>query len=180
MLKNFLQRRAQDLTLSLITKPSKADIIFSVIITLIYAAIALPVGLLTGFLKIQILQVSIQTMVTLPLSLLIMPSFLEELFFRALLLSHKTRNNTVQKQVFLSLFSIFAFIAWHPLNAMTINTAAYPIFTDPVFLLLAALMAFVCTITYLKSGSVWIPVSIHWITVLLWVFFLGGRNVVLD
>ena len=180
MLKNFLQRRGQELTLSLITKPSKADIIFSVTVALIYAAIALPVGLLTGFLKIHVLQMSTLTMVTLPVSLLVMPSFLEELLFRALMLPHKTRKNTAKKQVFLSLFSIFAFIAWHPLNAMTINAAAYPIFTDPVFLLLAALMASACTITYLKSGSVWIPISIHWITVLIWVFFLGGRNVVLD
>jgi predicted Abi (CAAX) family protease len=180
MLKNFLQRRVQDLILSLITKPSKADIIFSVTVTLIYAAIALPVGLFTGFLKIHVLQMSTLTMVTLPVSLLVMPSLLEELFFRALMLPHKTRKNTVQKKVFLSLFSIFAFIAWHPLNAMTMNAAAYPIFTDPVFLLLAALMACACTIAYLKSGSVWIPVSIHWITVLVWLFFLGGRNIVLD
>jgi predicted Abi (CAAX) family protease len=180
MLKNFLQSRFQDITLGLITKPGKDDIIFSVAVALIYAAIALPVGLLTGFLKFRVLEMGQLAMVTLPLSLLVMPSFLEELFFRALMLPHKTRRLTAQKKVFLSLFSIFLFVAWHPINAITINAAAYPIFTNPVFLILAALMAFACTITYLKSGSVWIPVLIHWITVLVWVFFLGGRNVVLD
>jgi predicted Abi (CAAX) family protease len=178
--KNFLYRRGQDLKLGLVTKPCKADIIFSIAVALIYAAIALPTGLLTGFLKIRVLEMSRLTMVTLPLSLLVMPSFLEEIFFRSLMLPHKTRKHTAQKQVFLSLFSICAFIAWHPINAMIINAAAYPIFTNPVFLILAGLMAFACTITYLKSGSVWIPVFIHWITVLVWVFFLGGRNVVLD
>lgn len=180
MVKNFLYRRGQDLKLGLITKPGKADIIFSVAVALIYTAIALPAGLLTGFLKIRVLDMGPLTMVTLPLSLLVMPSFLEELFFRALMLPHKTRRLTAQKKVFLSLFSIFAFIAWHPINAMTINAAAYPIFTNPVFLILAALMAVACTITYLRSGSIWIPVVIHWITVLVWVLFLGGRNVVLD
>ncbi len=180
MVKNFLYRRGQDLKLGLVTKPSKADIIFSITVALIYAAIALPVGLLTGFLKIRVLEMSTFSMVILPFSLLVMPSLLEELFFRALMLPHKTRKHTAQKKLFFSLFSIFAFIAWHPINAITINAAAYPIFTDPIFLILAALMACACTITYVKSGSIWIPVFIHWITVLIWVFFLGGRNVVLD
>ena len=180
MLKNFLQSRFQDIKLGLITKPGKADIIFSVAVALIYAAIALPVGLLTGFLKIRVLEMNTSTMVILPLSLLVMPSFLEELFFRALMLPHKTRRLAAQKKVFLSLLSIFVFIAWHPINAITINLAAYPVFTNPVFLILATIMAVACTVTYLKSGSVWIPVVIHWITVLVWVFFLGGRNVVLD
>jgi predicted Abi (CAAX) family protease len=180
MVMNFLYRRGQDLKLGLITKPSKPDILFSITVTLIYASIALPVGLLTGFLKLHILEMSTVRMVLLPVSLLVMPSFLEEIFFRALILPHKTRTCGASKKVFLSLFSILAFIVWHPLNAVTINTAAYPIFTNPVFLVLATFMAVACTITYLKSGSVWIPVLIHWATVMVWVFFLGGRNIVLD
>jgi predicted Abi (CAAX) family protease len=180
MVKNFLYRRGQDLKLGFITKPSKADIIFCVTVTLIYAVVALSTGFLTGFLTIRIVEIRTLTMVILPFSLFVMPSLIEELFFRALMLPHKTRKCGVPKQVFLSLFSIFVFIAWHPINAITINPGAYTVFTDPVFLVLATLMAVACTITYLKSGSVWVPVFIHWLTVLVWVFFLGGRNVVLD
>jgi predicted Abi (CAAX) family protease len=49
-----------------------------------------------------------------------------------------------------------------------------------MFLSLAALMAIACTITYIKTGSLWVPVAIHWLTVLAWVFLLSGRNCVLD
>ncbi len=180
MLKNFLHNRIQDLKLSLVTKPSKSDIIFSVIVTLIYAAIALPAGLLTGFFKIRVLEIDTLNMVILSFSLFVMPSFLEEIFFRALLIPHKKRKYSLKKQIFFSLFSIFAFVIWHPVNAITINYEAYPIFMNPVFLILATLMAIACIITYLKSGSVWIPVFIHWITVFVWVLFFGGRNIVLD
>lgn len=78
------------------------------------------------------------------------------------------------------MLGIALFIVWHPLNAMTINPNAYPMFTNPLFLCLAALMAIACTITYLKTGSLWVPIAIHWLTVVVWVFFLSGRNCVLD
>jgi predicted Abi (CAAX) family protease len=171
MLKEFLHNRIQDLTLSITTKPRSSDITFSLVVTLIYAVVALSTGFLTGFLTIRIVEIRTLTMATLPFSLFVMPSLIEELFFRALMLPHKTRKCGVPKQVFLSLFSIFVFIAWHPVNAITINPGAYTVFTDPVFLILATLMAVACTITYLKSGSVWVPVFIHWLTVLVWVFF---------
>lgn len=180
MFKTFLENRFQDLKSSLITKPGKSDIIFSIIVFLIYTSIALLIGFLTGFLKISLLHANTVRMIILPFSLFSMPSFLEEILFRALLLPHKTRKYSIGKNVFFSLLSILAFIVWHPVNALTINHAAYPFFTNPAFLILAAFMAVACTITYLKSGSIWIPVIIHWVTVFVWVFFLGGRNLVLD
>lgn len=177
---HFLSNRIQDLKLSLITKPGSSDIVLSIIIFVLYAALALPIGLLSGFLKISSLHTSPLMMFLLMFSLFIMPSFLEELFFRVLLLPHKTRRCSRGKQVFLSIVSITVFIAWHPLNALTINNPAFPVFTNPVFLLLAALMAIACTVTYLRTGSIWIPVIIHWLTVMVWIFLLGGRNMVLD
>lgn len=48
------------------------------------------------------------------------------------------------------------------------------VFLDPVFLVLVTLLGIVCTITYLKSGSVWLPILFHWLMVVVWIIFLGG------
>ena len=119
-------------------------------------------------------------MIALPVSLFFIPSLFEEIFFRGFLLPHRASKIPAKPLFLYALFSISAFIVWHPINAMTINPLAYPMFTNPVFLSLAALMAIACTITYLKTGSLWVPIGIHWLTVLAWVFFLGGRNCFLD
>ena len=37
----------------------------------------------------------------------------------------------------------------------------------------------VCSIGYILSRSLWVPVLIHWVTVVVWVSFLGGRNLLL-
>lgn len=178
--KNVLGSRIQDLKASIFTRPNTRDIVFSVIVFLMYAVIALPVGFMTGFLDVGVLQTETWILILLPVSLFFMPALFEEIFFRVLMLPHKSRRYSAGKQVFFSLISVTAFVIWHPVNAATINRAAYPMFTDPVFLSIAALMATACTVTYLRTGSLWVPVVIHWITAIVWVFFLGGRNVVLD
>lgn len=43
-----------------------------------------------------------------------------------------------------------------------------------VFLLLAALLGFVCSVAYLQSGSLWTSVVIHWLAVVVWLLLLGG------
>lgn len=180
MLKSFFADRFIDLKRGLITVPKGPDILFSLVVFLLYMAVALPLGFCSGFFTIGVLKTHIWVMMALPVSLFFIPALLEEMFFRGLLLPHRERKISAVPLCFYSLFSIAAFIAWHPLNAMTINPLAYPLFTNPVFLCLAALMAIACTITYLKTGSLWVPVAIHWLTVLPWVFFLGGRNCFLD
>lgn len=119
-------------------------------------------------------------MLALPVSLFLIPALFEEIVFRGLLLPHKERRISTKGLMFYAAFSVVIFIAWHPINAMTINPPAYPLFTNPVFLCLAALMAIACTVTYIKTGSLWVPIALHWLTVLPWVFFLGGRNCFLD
>lgn len=76
--------------------------------------------------------------------------------------------------------STLAFVAWHPLNALTVNRSALPIFLDPAFLLIFAGLGAVCGYGYVVSRSIWVPVLIHWATVVVWVLLLGGRNLVLD
>jgi predicted Abi (CAAX) family protease len=145
-----------------------------------YMAVALPLGFCAGFFTIQVLKTDIWIMIALPVSLFFLPSLFEEVVFRGFLLPHKARAVSTIHLLFYAAFSIALFIAWHPINAMTINHPAYVMFTNPVFLSLAALMGIACTITYLRTGSLWVPIAIHWLTVLAWVFFLSGRNFFLD
>jgi predicted Abi (CAAX) family protease len=180
MFKRVLADRLLDLKRGFTTFPKPSDILFSAIIVLIYAITVGIIGSLTGFFKIGILRTNIWVMVLLPVSLFFWPSLLEETFFRGVLLPHKGRKLSRRYLLLYSFFNILAFIVWHPLNALTINRLAYPIFTNPIFLCLATFMAIACTVTYLKSGSIWIPIVIHWLTVLIWVFFLSGRNILLD
>jgi len=180
MFKRVLADRLLDLKRGFKTRPKRSDILFSAIVVLIYAVITASFRFLTGYLKIEILRTNIWVTILLPVSLFFWPSLFEEMFFRAFLLPHKERKLSRVHLFLYSCFSILAFIVWHPLNAMTVNRPAYPIFTNPIFLCLATFMAIACTVTYLKTGSIWIPIVIHWLTVLIWVFFLSGRNLVLD
>jgi predicted Abi (CAAX) family protease len=142
--------------------------------------VALPVGFYSGFFSIHVLKTNIGVMIALPISLFFIPSFFEEVVFRGLLLPHKERAVSNIHLLFYAAFSVALFVSWHPINAMTTNHTAYTIFTNPLFLSLAALMGIACTITYIRTGSLWVPIAIHWLTVLVWVFLLNGRNFVLD
>ena len=177
---SFLFNRLIDVKRGLVTLPKGSAILFSVVVFFMYMAVALSIGFCSGFFAIEIFQTNIWVMLVLPISLFFVPSLVEEIVFRGLLLPHRSRGISSRPLFFYAVFSIVAFIVWHPLNAMTINPAAYSMFTDPVFLCLAALMAIACTITYLETGSIWVPIAIHWLTVVVWVFFLSGRNFVLD
>ena len=73
------------------------------------------------------------------------------------------------------LVPLAAYVAAHPLNALLFWPAALPVFTNPFYLALAALLGLTCTAAYLGSGSIWPPVLIHWVTVVTWMFLLGGQ-----
>ena len=180
MFKAFFINRLIDVKRGLTTLPKGGDFLFSVVIFLIYMAVALPIGFFSGFFTLEVLKTDIWVMIALPISLFFIPSLFEEIVFRGLLLPHRSRGVSTRPLVLYSVFSIAAFVVWHPVNAMTINHPAYTMFTNPLFLSLAALMGIACTITYIRTGSVWVPIAIHWLTVLVWVFFLSGRNFVLD
>jgi predicted Abi (CAAX) family protease len=180
MIKAFLRTRLQDLRAGFLTRPGREDVGYCVVVLLAYLLTALPFGYLTGFMTPSPLGGDLRRLALLPISLFIMPSLLEEAFFRGLMLPHRQWRLPPARRRLSAVTSVAAFVAWHPLNAATINPAAYPVFTDPVFLVLVALLGTACTLTYLKTGSIWVPVFIHWLTVVVWVYFFSGRNLVLD
>jgi predicted Abi (CAAX) family protease len=115
----------------------------------------------------------------LPLWLLIFPSILEEAFFRGVLIPNNTKEKGFGHVVFYTLLSTSVFILWHPLGALTINPVAREIFLNPSFLFIVFCLGLICSLSYIYSKSLWWPIAIHWLTVLLWVLFLGGHNLVL-
>jgi len=79
-----------------------------------------------------------------------------------------------------TLLSATLFTLWHPLNALTINPGAEALFCNPGFLLIVFCLGGVCSLSYIASRSLWVPIIIHWLTVVVWVLFLGGRNLLLQ
>jgi predicted Abi (CAAX) family protease len=67
-----------------------------------------------------------------------------------------------------------AFVVYYPLEGLTVYPAGLGTLTNPVFLLLAAVLGIVCTQAYFQSGSVWSAVIIHWLVVVVWLLLLRG------
>ncbi|MEL6927869.1 MAG: CPBP family glutamic-type intramembrane protease [Cyanobacteria bacterium J06600_6] len=106
----------------------------------------------------------------------IAPALLEETFFRALLLPHPASNTSSTNYLLWSLISLLLFIVYHPLNAMTAFPQGKPTFFDARFLILATALGIACTTTYWQTGSIWLPIIIHWLTVVLWLSCFGGLD----
>lgn len=64
--------------------------------------------------------------------------------------------------------SLLAYILWHPLQTWFGLPFGRPEFTDPRFLGLIAWLGLACTLSRLRSGSLWPPIIIHWGVVVLW------------
>ncbi len=114
-----------------------------------------------------------------PFILLVFPCLLEEAFFRGLLIPRNARDHGVTHAIGYTALSTTLFVAWHPLNATVMESSATPLFWKPAFLFIVALLGLSCSIAYIVSRSLWVPILIHWATVVVWVFFLGGGNLIL-
>jgi len=95
----------------------------------------------------------------------IIPALGEELVFRNLL---QPADAGAPAGLALSGLSLAAFIAWHPFQVWAGLPTAQPVFLDPAFLAVAALLGLVCTISAHRSGSIWPAVVIHWLVVVAW------------
>ena len=93
------------------------------------------------------------------------PALSEELAFRVGLsgLSGRWRGG----------LALAAFVIWHPVQVWLGLPMAQPVFLDPAFLMITALLGLICTISYRRSQSIWPPVFIHWLVVVGWKI-LGG------
>lgn len=150
----------------------------SLILVLFYVCASLVIGFYAKLFSVGIIDPPMS--VVLPFTLFIFPSLLEEAFFRGILIPNNAVTQSKSRIVAYITLSTTAFILWHPANALTINTAAATLFLNPAFLLIVALLGITCSISYILSRSLWTPIIIHWLTVVVWVIFLGGRNLLLE
>ena len=157
------------------TLPTVNDWLNTIALLLVYAVIALPIGLGLNFLQFD-WQLERKTVIKILITSLIAPAILEELLFRVILIPQPLANRDFRTILIYSAIASFLFIIYHPLNALTFFPAGRETFFNPVFLFLAALLGVICTISYLQSGSIWSPVVIHWVTVVIWLLCLGGVN----
>ena len=140
--------------------------------------ISLPIGFYSGVLKYSPI-ISIKAVLYLPFTLLILPSIIAEVLFRGLLIPIDTDEKEGKEVVFRIILSTSLFVLWHPLNAV-LNPVSAIFFLNPYFLLIVALLGVTCGVAYIYSKSLWVPIIIHWLTVIIWVLLLGGRNLILD
>lgn len=156
------------------TIPTVKDWLWSAGFLFIFAILSLPIGFQMSFLKLDTSTLSWKLVVRVLGISLILPAITEELFFRVLLLPHPSENTSVLTLWLWSAISLAMFIVYHPLNALTFFPAGRTTFKTAVFLSLAALLGITCTLAYFHSGSIWPPVAIHWLVVVVWLLLLGG------
>jgi|SRR6478672_247231 len=170
----LFQEIVQRLIAAISIFPGAGAWLYSATLLLIFTLVALPIGFYRGFLQVEVLEVSKEKLMGIIGVCLITPAITEELFFRVLLLPHPSENAAILTQALWGGVSLVMFIVYHPLNALTFYPSGRKTFFDPVFLLLAALLGIVCTLAYWQSASIWPPVIIHWLVVVVWLLLLGG------
>jgi len=161
------------LTLAFSTIPDFTDWLVTAMLVLAYTVIALPIGYLSGFLKVDV-QTSGPTITGVLIGCLLTPGLSEEVFFRVLILPHPSENASGLMLWFWGWASLVLYVVYHPLNALTFYPIGRSTFMNPVFLLLAAILGVACSIAYLQSGSIWPAVAVHWLVVTAWLLLLGG------
>lgn len=144
----------------------------------VYICASLAIGFYAGLFSVGVIDYPMS--VVLPFSLFVFPSLLEEAFFRGVLIPNNAVTQSKSRIVAYIAVSTAAFVLWHPANALTINTTATALFLNPAFLLIVTLLGITCSVSYVLSRSLWTPIIIHWLTVVVWVIFLGGRNKLLE
>lgn len=97
---------------------------------------------------------------TISLSTFFVPSLAEELAFRGWL----RKGAPIAASL-----SLVAYILWHPLQVWLGLPFARPEFVDPRFLSLVAWLGLACTLSRIRSGSIWPAVIIHWGVVVVWI-----------
>jgi predicted Abi (CAAX) family protease len=162
--------------LALCTAPRAADWMFAAVVLLALSAVSLPLGVLSGVLTISVGEIG-PRLLAFALVAVVVPSLAEELAFRVTLLPHPSEKASLMHQMAAVAVSVVLFIAWHPINAALFLPAARPLFSDARFLALAGLLGLCCSVVYLRTGSVWPGVVLHWLVVVAWKAALGGRLV---
>jgi uncharacterized protein len=149
------------------TIPKRQDWVDVIALLTLFALIYLPIGFSLGFLQVEF-QSSWQILLGVSVSAFFMPGLNEEFLFRALLIPHPTEAISLKKRWLFIGFSWVLFLLYH------VHPWTPLFFRTPAFLIGAGLLGIVCTVSYLRSGSIWLPIFMHWLIVVIWLLGFGG------
>ncbi len=170
----FLSSALRRIFFSIVLLPEPREWGITVLLLFVYGALAVPIGLKSGFLQWRpIKQKPLQVLKTL-IFLFLSPALWEELVFRVILLPYPDELNSPAITLSLAMLSLILFVLYHPLNALVLYKVGNPTFFQPVFLGLTALLGATCTIAYLLTGSLWTITVLHWVVVVIWLLCLNG------
>jgi predicted Abi (CAAX) family protease len=136
---------------------------------------ALPVGLLSRLLRPAAAHLTPAEMIGSGLILFVQPALIEEIVFRGLLLPRNGSSLPRGRLVLVAGAALAGYVASHPINARLFRPQVLGLFESTPYLVLATLLGLACTAAYLISRSIWPSVAIHWLTVVMWIWFLGGQ-----
>jgi len=170
-----VSRRLQDLRQALTTIPDWRTWRTCALVYACFLAAALPIGLRSGLLRPTPPRVSPIDMAAAGVLLFLQPALVEEIVFRGLLLPRNRGSMRRGRLAVVAGAALMLYVASHPINAWLFRPQALDLFAGPVYLALATLLGLACTLTYLISRSIWPPVAVHWLTVVTWIWFLGGQ-----
>jgi predicted Abi (CAAX) family protease len=138
----------------------------------VLAGLVLLIGIRSGFLRTEPAPLSLQGTLAVLVGSFFAPALAEELLFRVLLLPRA--NEGVTAIWGWALAALIAFVLYHPVKSWLLPARRAAPFAHPVFLLLTTLLGLACTIAYLRTGSLWPPVLLHWLFVAAWLLRWGG------
>ena len=124
---------------------------------------------LGGLVRLQFPPDAITTL-GLAATLFVAPALGEELLFRGLIIPRDRPGGVAIA------LSVALFVAWHPLQAVTLGPPWAVAFLDPWFLVCAAILGLALARIYAVTRSLWPCVVGHWMIVLVWKALLGGPS----
>lgn len=147
--------------------------VYAAFLFAVFAAIALPTGLATGFLKFEAMRDTPGQFIVFAAIAFVVPSLLEETLYRGLLLPHPLEEASFTSTAWQTILSVTLFVVGHPLVAIWVPSAQ-EMFFDPRFLALTFVFGIASSLAYLRTGSIWPSVLMHWGLILAWKVRFGG------
>ncbi|MBD1845785.1 CPBP family intramembrane metalloprotease [Cyanobacteria bacterium FACHB-63] len=146
--------------------PTARDWNETICLLLLFAVFYLPIGVYLDFLKFEP-HLAWQTVLGVMLRAFLMPGLSEEIVFRGMLIPRSTESTQFSRSFAIALsWGLFVLYHLHPFVP--------PFFRSTAFLIGAGLLGIVCTVSYLRSQSLWTAVVIHWAIVIVWLLVFGG------
>ena len=172
---SLVRSRARDIGAALTTWPTRGDWLRGAGLYAMFLVGAVPLGIVSGLLHPSLPPLPVGGALLTAAMILLHPAFTEELVFRVLLLPRRLEHVSRLRLYVTICAALLLYVAAHPLNAYFFWPAAWPVFANAFYLAMTALLGLTCITAYLMTGSIWLPVLIHWLTVTLWLLLLGGQ-----